>query len=282
MKRYSLFYSWRIFFFELILFCLALGLGILGGLKMEKIFKVYKISPTKISVGEFLIYFILVTGILLFLIYFFKHKKSKTVFLKGIFLLTITFGNFYFFNLWLPSLYTIILVAFIVFLLLKTSWLSVHNLAMVFAIAGVGAGLGLSFQPEMVILLLLILSVYDFIAVYKTKHMIKMAKEMLSHQAILGIIVPQKISDFQTNLKEVKPGGKFLILGAGDIIFPLILAVSLIPQGIFHSLIVALFSLIGLLAGFLIFISQKKRRAIPALPPIAFFSIIGYLVTRII
>jgi presenilin-like A22 family membrane protease len=86
----------------------------------------------------------------------------------------------------------------------------------------------------------------------------------------------------------VKPGGKFLILGAGDIVFPLILTVSLIPQGISDSLIVASFSLLGLLVGFLIFISQPPtgpgggRQPMPALPPIALFSIIGYLITRII
>ena len=58
--------------------------------------------------------------------------------------------------------------------------------------------------------------------------------------------------------------------------------IILIPEGILNSLIVAMFSLIGLLVSFLIFISQKMRKPIPALPPIALFSIIGFLVTLII
>jgi len=37
----------------------------------------------------------------------------------------------------------------------------------------------------------------------------------------------------------------------------------------------------GLFAGFLFFISQKEKKAIPALPPIALFSIIGYFITKL-
>ena len=65
-------------------------------------------------------------------------------------------------------------------------------------------------------------------------------------------------------------------------IFPLILTASLIPEGILNSSIVALFALNGLFLSFWIFTSQKIRQPIPALPPIALFSIIGFLITRLI
>ncbi|MBZ9572667.1 hypothetical protein KJA17_00515 [Patescibacteria group bacterium] len=282
MKEPSLLYPWRVFGFEVVLFSLSLGLGILAGLRLHEIFKIQKVPPPSISLSQFLFYFLFATIFLLLIIYFFKFKRGKGIFFKGIFLLAIGFGNFFFFGLWLPDVFLFILVVLLIVLLLRRPSLMLHNFALIFAIAGVGAGLGLSFTPEMVILLLLIFSIYDFIAVYKTKHMIKMAKEMIAHGAILGIVVPQTISDFQSQLKEVRVGGKFLVLGAGDIVFPLILVVSLIPQGIFNSLIVASFALLGLFAGFLIFISKKIRTPMPALPPIALFSIIGYLLTRII
>ena len=275
-------HPWRIFGFEVFLFSLSLILGILAGLRLEKIFVAQNISPQPISPWQFLFYFLFATSLLLLIIYFLKFKKSKGVFLKILFFLAVGFGNLFFFGLWLPDLLNFTLVAFLFYFLIKKSSLIIHNVGLVFAIAGVGAGLGVRFTPEIVILLLLIFSIYDFIAVYKTKHMVKIAKEMVKEQAILGFVIPQKISDFPAHLKEVKPGGRFLILGAGDIIFPLILAVSLIPQGILDSLIVALFSLVGLFAGFLIFISKKTRQPMPALPPIALFSIIGYLLTKII
>jgi len=275
-------HPWRIFGFEVFLFSLSLILGILAGLRLEEIFVAQNISPQPISPWQFLFYFFLATVFLLFIIYFFKFKKGKGLILKLLFLLAIGFGDIFFFSLFLPDILNFLIVSILIFFLIKKPSLIVHNLAVVFAVAGVGAGVGIRLTPDMVILLLLIFSIYDFIAVYKTKHMVKMAKEMVKGQAILGLVIPQKISDFPTYLKEVKPGGRFLILGAGDIVFPLILAVSLIPQGILNSLIVALFSLVGLFAGFLIFISKKTRQPMPALPPIALFSIIGYLATRII
>jgi len=276
-----LLHPWRTFGFEAFLFSLSLGSGILAGLKLNKIFKIQKVPTPSISLSQFLGYFLFATIFLILIIYFFKFKKVKRIFLRGIFLLAIGFGNLSFFSLWLPDILSFLLVAVLLIFLLKRSSLIVHNFALIFAVAGVGAGLGLSFQPEIVILLLLFFSIYDFIAVYKTKHMVKMAKEMIEHQAILGIVIPQELSDFSAQLGEIKPGGKFLLLGAGDIIFPLILIISLIPQGISDSLIVACFSLIGLFVAFLIFISKKTRQPIPALPPIALFSILGYLITKL-
>jgi len=278
----NLTHPWKTFGFEAFLFSLSLGFGILAGLKLNEIFKAQEVPVPSISPSQFLGYFLFGTIFILSIIYFFKFKKVKRIFFKTIFFLAIGFGNLFFFSLWLPDILTFSLLTILIIFLVKKPCLVVHNFALIFAVAGMGAGLGLSFQPEIVILLLLFFSIYDFIAVYKTKHMVKMAKEMIEHQAILGIVIPQKLSDFSAQLEEIKPGGKFLILGAGDMIFPLILTVSLIPQGILSSLIVAFFSLIGLLAGFLIFIAPKIRRPMPALPPIAFFSIIGYLITRII
>jgi hypothetical protein len=136
-------------------------------------------------------------------------------------------------------------------------------------------------KPEIVIALLAVFSVYDIVAVYKTKHMVEMAKEMIDSRAILGLIIPRNLSGFGEGLIRLKPGGKFLILGGGDIVFPLFLCCSLIPSyGIAKSFLAAAFSILGLLASFFLFAFQKKRSPIPALPPIAFFSIVGYLVVR--
>jgi len=112
--------------------------------------------------------------------------------------------------------------------------------------------------------------------------MIKMAKEMVESRAIAGIVLPQKFSEVQAPLTDVKMGGRFLILGGGDMIFPLLLVSSLVPLGILKSFTVAIFATIGVLVSIWFFISQKTRKPIPALPPIAFFSIIGYLIARIL
>ena len=171
---------------------------------------------------------------------------------------------------------------FLIIVWLKKGSVLVHNLCIIFGIAGVGASLGLRLDPLMVAVLLIAFSVYDYIAVYKTKHMVKMAKEMIEHQAILAIIIPQKLADFKGKLEGVKAGGKFMVLGGGDIAFPLLLCASLVRQGIIPSLVVAVFSIFGLFLSFLIFTKQKTRKPIPALPPIALFSILGFLITLLL
>ena len=98
----------------------------------------------------------------------------------------------------------------------------------------------------------------------------------------MGIIVPQKLKDFTVGINQVKPGGKFMVLGGGDIIFPLIFSVSMLETGFLPALIVALFSILGLIASLMIFMFQKEKKPIPALPPIALFSIIGYIITLIL
>jgi presenilin-like A22 family membrane protease len=112
--------------------------------------------------------------------------------------------------------------------------------------------------------------------------MVVMAKEMIDKKVILGFIIPKDIKFFKDKLDKVKPGGNFLILGGGDIVFPNLLAVSVVPFGFLKALIIVLFSLIGSLFSYWIFANQKNKEPIPALPPVALFTIIGYFVALLL
>ena len=270
---------WRIFAIEAFLFCLTLGLGIAAAFKINE-FK--KITPPEISLWQFILYFLLGTLFLLLILRFLKFQKGKGIFLKILFLLSTFLGGLLFLEVWLPEPGPLILIALFNFWWWKSPSVLSQDILMILGMAGVGSVLGLSLNPEIVAGLLVIFSIYDFIAVYKTKHMVKMAKEMIESKAILALVIPSNIFSFQESLGKIKPGGEFLILGGGDIVFPLLFCASLITTGILNSLIVALFSLIGLFIGFYIFAQQKVRQPIPALPPIAFFSIIGFLITKLI
>jgi presenilin-like A22 family membrane protease len=173
-------------------------------------------------------------------------------------------------------------MGFLLFWWWKWPSVFIQDVCVVLSIAGAGSILGLTISPETAVFFLIIFSAYDIVAVYKTKHMVKMAKEMIESRAILGLVIPSSIIDFKSSLSEIKPGGKFLILGGGDVVLPLFLCSSIISSGQPQPLIVAVFSLIGVFFSFLFFIFQKDRRPIPALPPIAFFSIIGFLLTRVL
>ena len=242
---------WKIFFWEAFLFGLTLSLGILAALRINEILKMEEIVLTPISLWQFLFYFLLATLFIFFITRFFrKTKQGKGVIFKGIFVLATLFGSLLLISLWLGDIFALILVGFLIFLWLKKPSILIHDLLVILGIAGIGAILGLKLTPWLVVLLLIVLSIYDFIAVYKTKHMIEMAKEMISTGTILALIVPQKISDFKEDLKAVRPDGKFLILDGGDVAFPLLLCASLIPAGIINSLVVAIFALGGLFVNY--------------------------------
>lgn len=274
---------WRIFIIEAFLFSITMGLGIIASFKINKIFKIEKITTPQISFWQFIFYFLLTTLFILSITFLGKKfHKGKKALLKIIFILAVIVGGFSFLSLWLKEILAIILMIALVIFWLKKPEVIIHNFVVILGIAGMGSFLGLSLHQSVIISLLILFSIYDFVAVYKTKHMIRLAKEMTEAGAILALIVPQRPSGFRANLKEVRPGGEFFVLGGGDVAFPLLLCVSLVPQGVANAFMVATFSLIGLYLSFWLFISQKVRQPIPALPPIALFSIIGFLITIIL
>lgn len=267
-----------VFFFESLLYLLTMGLGVLGGLRLNKYFEVNKISAPNLDFLGFILYFVVGISLLLVFLYLFKNKKKKKKIFKGFFVLIVVLANIFFLGLWFPSWLVLIILGVLLFFSLKKKFLWSYNLLVIFALAGAGADIGVSLEPRIVILLLLVFSIYDYIAVYKTKHMVKMAKEMIESNAVLGIIIPQNFKQLNNKVSEIEIGGKFMVLGGGDIVFPLVFTVAVSSISISSAIIVALFSYLGMVSTFLIFFFQEKRTPMPALPPIALFSIIGYLI----
>lgn len=160
----------------------------------------------------------------------------------------------------------------------------VHDISIALGIAGISGILGISISPETVVILLIVLSFYDIVAVYWTKHMVYMAQGMIESGAIFGFVIPFEWKDMLYHKSEArkKIGEKFMILGSGDIGLPLIMASSLAVISLKQAAITAGFSLIGLFLTHLIFINQSNKRPMAALPPIATLTIIGYLVSQLL
>jgi len=265
--------------FESVLFFLTLGLGISATFKIRKIFEKEQVALQEPSLWKVLVNFGIITLLIVGLSYFKKLQKSRKVVFKGTFIVAVFWGSLFLLSFYLPLIPMLVLIGGLILLWLFKPKVWLHNLLIMLGLAGAGAAIGISFSPISIVVLLLIFSVYDVIAVYKTKHMVKMAKEMVAANSIIGFIIPQKLKGFKENLKNVNPGGKFMIIGGGDIVFPLVFCASLTSVGIKETLIVLVFSYLGLLLSYYTFVSQKISRAIPALPPIALLSILGYLLT---
>jgi presenilin-like A22 family membrane protease len=158
------------------------------------------------------------------------------------------------------------------------------NLAIIFSIAGAGALIGASLGIAPVLIFIVILSIYDFISVFVTKHMVYMAKAIIETQSAFTVSVPYKFKKpvmFKFDGKKIKKGSHVFQLGGGDILIPLMFAVSVLGRyTILHSISVLIGSMVtlGLL---LYFVTKRPGKALPALPVISSGMLVGFLFSLI-
>ncbi|MBU0586817.1 hypothetical protein KJ780_04850 [Candidatus Micrarchaeota archaeon] len=149
----------------------------------------------------------------------------------------------------------------IIFSLLKFALPFLKNAVAVVAAAGVGAVFGFSLSFETAILLMILLAVYDYIAVFKTKHMHQFAESISKKQ--MPFVVSSK--------KMTEKGPIIMEIGTGDIIIPIMLEVSGLSISPICSATVFIASSLSLFALFIL--TTRMRIMLPALPIIAGFNI---------
>lgn len=96
-------------------------------------------------------------------------------------------------------------------------------------ICGISAStLGVNFGLLPVILLLVVMAGYDFVAVYISKHMLDMAGYAIDEHLPVLFVFPKTFSFSYLNTKwtELQKSKEASILGFGDIVFPTILVIS--------------------------------------------------------
>ncbi len=200
------------------------------------------------------------TVLMLFLIKFKLNWVWKIWFLLAIFLtLTVSFNA-------LISLKFALFLA-LVLAIWRIFWPNfwVQNATEVFMYGGLAAIFVPVFNLWSIVILLVLISFYDAYAVWKSKHMITLAKSQTESKVFAGVLIPY-------SLKKVKKVGEFpekvqrkiALLGGGDIAFPLLFAgVIMKEMGLWQALVIPFFALLGL-AG-LLFLA-KKDKFYPAMP----------------
>jgi presenilin-like A22 family membrane protease len=125
-----------------------------------------------------------------------------------------------------------------------------HNMGEILVYVGLSAILVNILNLVAVVILLLLISIYDFVSVFITKHMIVLAKAQQKLGLFSGLIV--------------KKGKEVAILGGGDIVFPLMFAsVLLRDYNIYYSILTIVFTALSLL--FLMYLGERKK-FYPAMP----------------
>jgi presenilin-like A22 family membrane protease len=151
----------------------------------------------------------------------------------------------------------------------------IHNLAELFIYGGLASIFSNSLSVSSVSILLILISIYDMIAVWKTKHMIKLAKFQTKLHLFAGLLIPYKYK------KETKTA----LLGGGDIGFPLLFASAVLKSlvesnsSILKVLIIPITTSLLLIA---LFIFGKKNKFYPAMPFLSIGCFLGYLIVLLI
>ncbi len=245
-----------------------------------------QITPPKIPVRFPLIYFfvaVAVIGIILFLV----PRLALKVMLKILFLFLFGWGMFVTlgFSLPLAAALAIAVVAALLWLFMPRIWL--HNLLLVVALASMGTVFGVFLAPWTAILFMLVISVYDILAV-RFGYMMWMVKRLSVSDTLPAFVIPKTISGWNMDVRKARifddeSERDFSVLGGGDIGFPLLLIVSVFfAHGFTRSLVVGVFSLLGLATAYWVQRKLLKGKPTPALPPISLLSIIGYLIVYFI
>ena len=202
------------------------------------------------------------TVIALVLIKYRSFKIWKVWFFLSIFIcLTIAFSAF------LPQIISIAIALILALLKIFSKNIFSNNVTELFVYGGI-AGL---FVPILglfsVFVLLILISIYDMIAVWKTKHMVKLAKFQSESNIFAGLYIPYKKN-------------REAILGGGDIGFPLLFAGVVLKEFDFtKALIVVVVTTIAL---FSLFMYAKKNKFYPAMPFLTAGCFIGFLIAKLI
>ncbi len=217
--------------------------------------------------GIYLFIMILVaTGLLLILLKYELGKIIKIMMISGFMVgLYFTFSNI--FNpavgLTAASLLTILYV-------IKKNNIWVMDFVLLFVIPGIGSILGASLSIIPAMIFIIVMSVYDIIAVFGTKHMVKLANLASESEDNIPLM-------FAIPAEE-----RYLALGTGDMALPVVFTVALLRDyPLEYSLLTAAGGLIGLVF-ILAYILNKKGLALPALPPIAVGLLSGFIASILI
>jgi len=240
--------------------------------------------PAHSALGPILIYILAAAAVLGITLSKIPLTALKVI-LRLLFALLFSWGAFIAAVFYVPlPLAVAIAVAFGTFwFLIPLVWL--HNLVLILAVSSLGAVFGRFITPWTAMAIILALAIYDFLAV-RFKLMLWMADRLSQINALPALIIPKNYSEWNFNLKkrekiiEVNPDTReYSILGGGDIAFPCLLTASVyFARGLKPAVTIAVLGLLGLASVYAIQARLLKGKPMPALPPIAAFSLVGLLI----
>jgi presenilin-like A22 family membrane protease len=261
------------------MFLLAQFIGLFVGIQLSgnKTYSELNVTPNQQpgDVGNSIIFLLYVIVVAVIVILVIRYMRWASFLFRMLELLTIfTTSSIVFFvvlsYLQVQYSYEISFILSVLLVVLKFVYPRVKNLTAIISSAAVGALFGFSFDIIPTLLFVIFISLYDFIAVFVTKHMVYMAKEMSKMDLSFSISSKEK-----RYVKEKRKEEEFSVeLGSGDMAIPLMLAVSAYRMSfsLVDSFAVVLGSTVGLVI--VLYYVTTRKVFLPALPPLCFFGVL--------
>jgi presenilin-like A22 family membrane protease len=249
------------------------------------------IPSPDVSFTPAILYFLGSVVVMALVLFFIPLNKLRIVF-RILFTLMYAWGVLIIVWLVWPSqidivVYAVAIAAGLAWLFWAKIWL--HDVLLMITLSAAGSIFGFLFSPWTFMIVMLVIAVYDFLAV-RFGFMVWMADKMYGTTALPAFIFPKEIKDWRLSIHAVSVGDlakterekrEYAILGGGDIAFPLMLTTSVFfANDMVKAVIVGVFAFAGLMSAFLIQMIFLKGKPMPALPPIAAFSLIGLVLVR--
>ena len=283
---------------------LLLAAQLFNGATYQEITGAQVISSSA-SVLFYVVYIVIVSALLLFVFKIYKGTKLFLVFEGAIILLssfvvfsiivsllasTVQSGFLGSTSLWA---FVAALIPSIALVIAKNKIPRLRNATAIIASVGVGVALGISFSFNLAIIFMALLGVYDFIAVFVTKHMIALGDMAMQNNLSFLIMVretkavpmsylsPKERKDYMKSKPALERQGGIVdrmtrenmalmpamtALGTGDLAVPLMLAIAAykVNLNFVLSFVVIFGSVLGLMLNMLVL--RRYRKALPAIP----------------
>ena len=235
----------------------------------------------------YIVLILVFTAFILFVI-----KTDKKYILHAILLFAVAATMYYVFLAFIGQIPSLIITALLTVLLYKFPEWYVIDITGILVGAGASAIIGISLAILPTLILLILLTVYDIISVYRTKHMIELAEGVMDlHAPILFVVPRRKGYSFieQSDAREEDGERGAYFMGLGDAVMPTILVISAstflpvaypdLPLVFGYAILPALLAAAGTLVGYavlmLVVMGGKPQAGLPFLNTGA---IIGYAV----
>lgn len=256
--------------------------GLLAGLRAYALLSNNQIQPAFSNPNDpfnslyLFVMLIISTSLILLTI---KLRKRILVYIEyfSVFVLLSLFFSFFF-----PTSASLILSAILILLNTKIKNPLFKNFLSVLSVYSAASILGISLGVLPSLIFGTLLSVYDFISVFITKHMVFLARELITRPSFFMLTFPAK-RNRKVSMGKHKVKLNFHSIGTGDFLVPLTFSISLLPSyGVFSSLTSLIFS--SCMLFFLLYFqsTRKKPTVYPALPFIFSGSLLGFILSLII